>query len=193
MIDHIYKNIDGWFSFPKLYSAMVKRFPSGSLFVEVGSYFGCSFSYLVVEVINSGKKIDCVAVDACPWPEVEPNFRKNMKPFEGYFRAMFGGDSFDRAKDFKDKSIDFCFIDANHNYEFVSRDIAAYLPKMKPGGVIAGHDYNMSHPGVIKAVNEAFAEEINRDYYKPEDKMEIKKPGKGFVYVKEEDTWIVEL
>lgn len=172
---------------------MVQKFPSGSLFVEVGSYFGCSFSYLVVEVINSGKKIDCVAVDACPWPTVEPNFTAHMKPLEGHFRTMFGGDSFDRAKEFADKSIDFCFIDANHTYEFVSRDIEAYLPKMKPGGVIAGHDYNFQHPGVIKAVNEAFVEAPQRDYYKPEDKFEMLKPGKGFAYVKEEDTWVVQL
>lgn len=193
MIQHIYKSIDGWFSFPKLYSQMVKKFPSGSLFVEVGSYFGCSFSYLVIEVINSGKKIECVAVDACPWPSVEPNFINNMKPFEGHFKTKFGGDSFDRIKEFEDNSVDFAFIDANHTYEFVSRDIAAMIPKMKRGGVLAGHDYNLSHPGVIQAVNEAFAEMPNREYYKPEDKIEFEKPGAGFIYVKEEDTWIVQL
>lgn len=192
-VEHIYHKVDGWFSFPKLYAEMVRKFPSGSLFVEVGSYFGCSFSYLVVEAINSGKKIDCVAVDACPWPSVEPNFRNHMKPLEGHFRTMFGGDSFDRAKDFEDKSIDFCFIDANHTYEFVKKDIAAYLPKMKPGGVIAGHDFNLHHPGVIQAVSEAFVESVASGYYKPEDARPAEKPGNGFIYVKEEDTWIVQL
>lgn len=193
MLEHIYKNIDGWFSFPKLYSEMVRKFPSGSRLVEVGSYFGCSFSYLVIEAINSGKTFDIVAVDACPWPSVEPNFTKNMEPFSGHFRTLFGGDSFDRAKDFEDKSIDFCFIDANHTYEFISRDIAAYLPKMKPGGVIAGHDYNLCHPGVMQAVQEAFVEAVQDNYYKPEDSRPSEKPGKGFIYVKEEDTWIVQL
>ncbi len=192
-MEHIYQNIKGWFSFPNLYRSMVEKFPSGSLFVEVGSYHGCSFSYMVIEGINSGKKIDMVAVDACPWPDVEPAFRENMKPLEGHFRTLFGGDSFDRAKDFEDGSIDFLFIDANHTYEYVSRDIAAYLPKMKKGGIIAGHDYNMSHPGVIQAVNEAFVENVEREYYTPEDKLLKKKPGNGVTYIKEEDVWIVNL
>ena len=62
---------------------------------------------------------------------------------------------------------------------------------MKKGGVIAGHDYNMSHPGVIQAVNEAFIENVERDFYITG--VEAKKTGNGVVYIKEEDTWIVEL
>lgn len=181
----------GWFSFPELYKSMVEKFPSGSRFVEVGSYHGCSFSYLVVEVINSGKEIECIAIDACPWPDVEPMFRENMKPLEGHFKTMFGGDSFDRIKELEDNSIDFAFIDANHEYDFVSRDIAALMPKMKKGAVLAGHDYNMSHPGVIQAVNEAFVEEVNREYYTTG--VDGKKPGNGVIYNKTEDTWMVQL
>lgn len=192
-MEHIYDKVTGWFSFPKLYSQMVKRFPSGSKFVEIGTYKGCSFSYLVVEVINSGKKIECYGIDAGCWPDVEPDFDQHMKPLEGHFIKMFGGDSFDRAKDFEDNSIDFVFIDANHTYEFVKRDIEAFLPKMKAGGVIAGHDYNLSHPGVLQAVNEAFVENVERGYYIPEDKIPAKKPGKTIVYDKSEDVWIVQL
>lgn len=192
-MNHIYQNITGWFSFPNLYASMVKKLPNGSRLVEVGSYHGCSFSYLVIEAINAGKKFDIVAVDACPWPDVEPTFNKNMESLKGNFRTLFGGDSFDRAKDFEDESIDFIFIDANHTYEFVKKDIAAYLPKMKKGGIMAGHDYNMSHPGVIQAVNEAFVENVDRGFYTPEDKLPIGKPGNGVKYVKEEDTWIVQL
>lgn len=190
---HIYQNIDGWFSFPKLYSEVVKKFPSGSRLVEIGVFKGCSFSYLVVEAINSGKKFDLVAIDAFPWPGLQESFTENMKPLEGHYRLLAGGDSFDRAKDFEDNSIDFCFVDANHTYEFVKKDIEAFLPKMKKGGIIAGHDYNNSHPGVIQAVNEIFVEEVQREYYHPEDGVIRKKPGKGFRYNKEEDTWIVEL
>lgn len=190
-LEHIYMNTTGWFSFPKFYSAMVAKFPTGSRFVEVGTYKGCSFSYLVVEAINSGKKFDIVAVDACPWPDVEPGFTTHMKPLEGNFRTLFGGDSFDRAKDFEDNSIDFLFIDANHEYPYVSKDIAAYLPKMKKGGVISGHDYNLSHPGVIKAVNEAFSEVVERDFYTTG--VESDKPGNGFTYIKSEDVWFVNL
>jgi cephalosporin hydroxylase len=190
-MEHIFQNIKGWFSFKNLYKSMVEKFPSGSRFVEIGTYHGCSFSYLVIEVINSGKDIECWGVDACPWPDVEPTFNENMKPLVGHYKTKFGGDSFDRIKEFEDNSIDFAFVDANHEYEFVKRDIEALLPKMKSGGVLAGHDYNSSHPGVLKAVQEAFVEEVNRDYYITG--VTPKKPGYGFTYDKIEDVWCVQL
>lgn len=171
---HIYQNVDGWFSFPKFYSKIVEIMPDGARLVEIGTYKGKSFSYLVVEAINSGKKFDIVGIDACPdgWG-VEEGFNETMKGLEGNFRTLFGGDSFDRAKDFEIESIDFLFIDANHTYDFVKKDISYFLPKMKKGGIISGHDYNDCHEGVIRAVNEAFGDRV--------------------IYDKEEDVWQVQL
>lgn len=59
----------------------------------------------------------------------------------------------------ENKSLDWVYIDALHDYESVSIEIEGSLPKLKKGGIIMGHDY-MSHPqvwrtGVIRAVNEA--------------------------------------
>lgn len=195
MIDHIFQRIDGWFSFQGFYSLIVKQLPTGSRLVEVGTYQGCSFSYLVIEAINSGKEFDIVGIDACPWPGVEEMFHKNMEPLNGHFRTLFGGDSFDRAKDFEDESIDFIFIDANHTYEFVSKDIAAFLPKMKPGGIMSGHDFNGAHPGVVQAVIEAFIGDINlgREGYYSKPNTADGKPGKGLTYDKFEDVWSVRL
>ena len=39
-----------------------------------------------------------------------------------------------------DESLDICFIDANHTYDSVKKDIQSYLPKVKPGGILCGHD-----------------------------------------------------
>ena len=58
------------------------------------------------------------------------------------------------AKDFEDESLDIVFIDARHNYESVVKDIKLWLPKVKMGGVLCGHDYSLSFFGVIEAVNE---------------------------------------
>jgi hypothetical protein len=42
---------------------------------------------------------------------------------------------------FTDESLDFAYIDANHTYEAVLDDIALWYPKVKSGGILAGHDY----------------------------------------------------
>lgn len=165
MIDHIYHTIPSpqELSYKDFYSEMVNKLPSGSLFVEVGVYHGRSFSYLIIEMLNAGKKFDCVAVDACPW-EGEPciGFHKHMEPLKDHFRVMFEKvDSFVAAENFEDNSIDMCWIDANHEKEFISRDIAAYLPKMKKGGILAGHD--ISYHGVAQAVQEAFGDKATID------------------------------
>jgi hypothetical protein len=51
--------------------------------------------------------------------------------------------------------LDFVYIDGDHEYEGVKKDIELYYLKVKKGGIIGGHDYNYSPwPGVTKAVNE---------------------------------------
>jgi hypothetical protein len=53
---------------------------------------------------------------------------------------------------------DFVFIDAAHSYEAVKKDIALWQTKVRAGGWFGGHDYHSAHPGVIRAVDEAFAD-----------------------------------
>jgi len=64
------------------------------------------------------------------------------------------GDSVEIAKEFKYKSFDFVYIDANHQYEYVKKDIEAWYPKIKIGGYLTGHDYGGYWTGVKKAVDE---------------------------------------
>jgi len=68
-------------------------------------------------------------------------------------------------------SLDFCFIDGNHSYEFVKEDIQLYLPKVKKGGLLGGHDYGHVKGGVEQAVLETFNEseiilESNKTWWK---------------------------
>jgi len=64
----------------------------------------------------------------------------------------------EHAADMIPNDLDFVYIDANHAYEYVIKDIELYWPKIKKGGVLGGHDfYNGfcdNHDGVIKAVIE---------------------------------------
>ena len=58
------------------------------------------------------------------------------------------------AKQFDDKSIDYVFIDAGHHYEAVLEDIKSWAPKVRSGGIVAGHDINL--PDVQKAVSKVY-------------------------------------
>lgn len=50
--------------------------------------------------------------------------------------------SMEAVKDFKDNSLDFVYIDANHEPQFVTEDIREWTKKVKIGGIVAGHDYS---------------------------------------------------
>ena len=53
---------------------------------------------------------------------------------------------------------DMVFIDGDHSYEGCAADIRNYLPLLKRGGLLCGHDYHW--PGVKRAVDEAIGEEL---------------------------------
>lgn len=158
-----------WFTYLTLYTEMVQQFPSGSKFVEVGCWKGRSAAYMCVEIANSNKDIDFYCVDI--WEvgeehaEQEPHlkylydiFLTNTKPVEAYYKPM-KIPSVDAAKKFKDESLDFVFIDAGHEYDAVKEDILAWFPKVKPGGILAGHDLYPTEPtwgDVHKVVEELF-------------------------------------
>ena len=70
------------------------------------------------------------------------------------------------ARLFDDNSLDWIYLDANHEYSHVLRDLTAWVPKVKAGGVVAGHDFLddvltirgvQTVFGVKRAVNEFFA------------------------------------
>ncbi len=48
--------------------------------------------------------------------------------------------SLEAVKEFADESLDFVYIDANHEYTYVLHDILAWYPKVRKGGILAGDD-----------------------------------------------------
>ncbi len=69
--------------------------------------------------------------------------------------TMLKTSSLEAAKDVPDGSLDFVYIDANHFKEFVKADIKAWYPKVRSGGIFAGHDYCVFQDiEVIQAVDE---------------------------------------
>lgn len=76
------------------------------------------------------------------------------------------------AEKVPDNSCDLVYLDAGHSYEDVKRDLKAWFPKVKPGGVIAGHDYVNPAYGVLEAVSEFCEKHAMRASVIPEDKDE---------------------
>lgn len=162
-----WENIDGWFTYHDLYVNMVNKFDN-AIFVEIGSYKGRSTVCMAEEIKKSKKNIRFYAIDPLDGSG-EAKYRhknspllyfNNIEPVKDYVTTLIGY-SFEKVHLFQDESIDFVFIDGNHSYEGVTRDIKDWWPKIKKGGIIAGHDYQYEWEGavdVVKAVDEYFPE-----------------------------------
>ncbi len=167
MVRHFYQDLPGHFNFHGLYCDEVNRAQDGAKFVEVGVWRGCSLAFLAVQALNSGKQISIIGVDAFEASPDEPmkdqkfvTIDRVRRPFiehgAGANVVLIKSLSWEAAESFYDLSLDFVFIDAGHDYESVKKDLAAWWPKVKPGGTFAGHDYTTDYPGVIQAVEEKF-------------------------------------
>jgi len=70
------------------------------------------------------------------------------------------GLSTDVADHFPANYFDWIYIDTDHSYETTRDELQKYAPKVKSGGIIAGHDYMMANwkgayrYGVVEAVHE---------------------------------------
>lgn len=151
----VWSDLDGWFNYEHLYSAMAQKY-QGGVFVEVGSWLGRSVCYLATECQKYPNESKIYAVDT--WDGLDPDYMEKAKKihnketvyeiftdnikncgFEKIITPIVSL-SWDGAKLFEDQSCDFIFIDADHQYDSVVKDIEAWLPKLKPTGTLAGHD-----------------------------------------------------
>jgi hypothetical protein len=169
---HFYDNKcfgEDFFTYPSMYSDLVSFLPTGSVFVEVGSWKGRSISFFLVEMLNQDKHFCTFCVDTWNGSEEHKDmecvvddtlyniFKKNTKPVSQYFTPI-RSPSIKACEFFHEQSITAVFIDAAHDYESVKADIEVWLPKVRSGGLITGHDYYCE--GVHKAVHEIFGESV---------------------------------
>jgi hypothetical protein len=168
-----HEHIPGWFDYQNLFDEQVARAGPGAIVVEIGAYLGRSTAYLASRILRSGKPIRVYVVDlwdgwfhhddqqSLPMNEgtdVFWHFMRNMRA-AGLDAVLcpLKLDSVKAASLFDDGSVDFVFVDGDHGYEPLKRDLAAWFPKVRPGGTLAGHDYvNADFPGVRRAADEFF-------------------------------------
>lgn len=82
------------------------------------------------------------------------NARKVLADYED--KLIWLVDLSENVVDEVDDNLDFVYIDGNHRYEYILKDIVLYYPKIRVGGMIAGHDHKGGEPGVVRAVREFF-------------------------------------
>lgn len=161
--------IQGWFDFQDLYRDAIERVPDGGKLVEIGVWKGKSLTFLLREADKSGKSLDIVGVDHFRGSVNQPDLLREAAAKDlaqevqincaaaDYPYRLAVGESTQVAAIFADGSLDFVFIDGSHDYDSVKADILAWLPKVKPGGRLAGHDFD--EEGVHTAVQELLGAE----------------------------------
>lgn len=161
-------DVAGWSNdFAWLYAQQVAQAKDGACFVEIGSWLGKSTVMMGKMIQESTKAIRFYAVDHFQGSgsDIE-HFQAILDKHGGSVRPIFDAnltrhgvrdlvrviekDSRQAAAKFHDDGVDFVFLDADHDYENVVADIGAWLPKVKSGGLLAGHDWG--YMGVAQAV-----------------------------------------
>lgn len=152
MMEHFYTEVLGWFDYEDIYTDAVKNAKDGDIFVEIGTAWGKSTTFMAVEIFNSGKKIEFHAVDIFP-PEngaQEENLRNSLKQFD--FVHIHKSDSLDFLRSIT--RADFVFLDGDHSENVLIQELFKSYHLLHSGGILAGHDYlNEGHPDVKPTVD----------------------------------------
>jgi predicted O-methyltransferase YrrM len=111
--------------------------------LELGSYWGVSASLFA----HFAKSVTAVDFDFREPLRDVISKHNNITFHQKYFKDFLNS---------TDAKFDLVYIDGGHEYNDVITDVNDFLPRVKEGGFIAGHDYSCDFPGVKKAVNELF-------------------------------------
>lgn len=114
------------------------------LMAEVGVRDGRTTFYLLDHIADLTIYAIDMSIKEFYNKEVADRYKNRLIPIEAMSEVA--------ADRIADNSLDLVFIDANHSYEYVKKDIIKYTPKLKTNGLLTGHD--IDYPGVNKAVNE---------------------------------------
>ena len=122
-----------------------------------GVEIGVSWAENIIDYCEAGLEI--YGID--PWKDSEDNLYRRIVSIEGkhsktiddvYNLAVSRTSKYPNCKlirktsmealeDFPERSLDFVYIDGNHNFGYIAMDLMKWVNKIKKGGVIAGHDY----------------------------------------------------
>ena len=174
-----------WFDFQAIYDEAVETAPRGSLLVEVGSFWGQSAIYLAeaAKIANKDLRVYCVDTFNMRPENNPPLFDVSLGGGEALIHAQYHQSQFETFAHFVDSTrltpdplrimrmnsleaaylfggdrhkIHMIFLDGDHEYGYVLKELLAWGQYVRKGGIIAGHDWTEEFWGVQKAVEEVY-------------------------------------
>jgi hypothetical protein len=116
--------------------------PAEGVFVETGRFFGVSTELLAL----LRPKAVIYSVDL--FPKSEAALR--LQPYENV--RLLDTDTLSAAAQMGDASVDFLYIDTDHEFQTTTQELRTWIPKLKPTSVLGGHDYCADWLGVVISV-----------------------------------------
>lgn len=107
--------------------------PVNPVIVDVGTHWGGSSSFMSRYF---DKKAKVYTIDCEEQPETQSCLADNNITF-------LHGDSLEIARAWEYEQPDMIFLDADHHYDMVRREIIVWGNKLRAGGILAGHDYSL--------------------------------------------------
>jgi len=138
--------------------AMKKTGKKDLVVVEVGVYYGDNARSLLrtldikkLYLVDPYKTYTCANTEVKMDDKIFESAKKKLRPWEKKIEWIRKY-SDEAVNDIPDA--DFIYLDANHDYEFIQKDLERYYRKVKAGGILGGHDMKIYHLGTIRAVIE---------------------------------------
>jgi predicted O-methyltransferase YrrM len=153
-------NIEGWLlnSEAKLLYNLAKNCSGAGVIVEIGSYKGKSTIYLGTGS-KEGNNVKVYAIDPF-FAGSQGAFKDNIKHFSVDDIVIPVTKTSEAAAESFRAPVELIFIDGDHRYAFVKRDLELWFPKVIEGGIMAFHD-TVGWPGPKKVVNESVYKSYN--------------------------------
>jgi len=166
----ISETIDGWMTVAELqwlFATAEAQVP-GSTWVELGSWKGRSFFTVAMGLPPRARLI---AIDSFArassalahvpttdwvWDHFQVVFNGVRKLREDLTLSAIRSDTASASDMFDDNSVAAAFFDADHSRDGLERDLDAWESKVRPGGLLCGHDYNPGFPEVISLIDDRY-------------------------------------
>ena len=124
-----------------------------------GAEIGVSTGLFSCYMLRTIPELNLLSIDS--WPDDAGYRRDTKKDKETAIRRLseypkcnvIEQTSMMAACDVPEGSLDFVYIDGDHSFDAVICDLVEWTKRVKPGGIVSGHDYIRRYPGLKKAVD----------------------------------------